>query len=130
LTVTAELIHPTASADGEAEAETVGGVRSIFNETLIVVEFPALSVAVPLTIWFAPWVLSVIGEVQLAIVELELLQVKLTVAAELFQPFEFGEGEICAVIVGAGGGAGIATDAVVLALPVSLRPSFTVRVTE
>ena len=47
LTVTLELFHPLASGPGEAVATISGGVKAIFNITLAVAEFPAISVTVP-----------------------------------------------------------------------------------
>jgi len=41
-----------------------GGVRSMFNVTLAVLVFPAVSVTVPVMTWFAPAVLTTIGDVQ------------------------------------------------------------------
>jgi len=50
VTVTLELFQPAAFAAGEATTVIVGGVVAMLTVALAVVEFPAMSVAVPVTI--------------------------------------------------------------------------------
>src|SRR5258708_7769860 len=89
LTVTLELFHPYASGTGDAGAVILGGVNAIFSSTFAVAEFPATSATVPVTIWFAPSVLTVWGCGQLAIGAVVAVQLNVTVTAELFQPLAF-----------------------------------------
>src|SRR5260370_9007340 len=91
----------------------VGGARGLFG-------------GVPCTIWLAPSVVTVTGEVQVLIPEIESMQVNVTVTLELFQPLAFGAGLTVAVIFGGGGSV---MDAEVVELPVTFRPSSTVSVT-
>ncbi|MEK7426875.1 MAG: hypothetical protein AAB131_23895 [Actinomycetota bacterium] len=62
--------------------------------------FPALSVAVPMTAWLAPSVVTVTGLVQESIPEVVSWQVNVTVTLAWFQPSALGGGETAAVIVG------------------------------
>lgn len=77
-----------------------GGVKSRFTVMLVEDELVAVSVAVPVTTWLAPAVLTVTGEEQLEIGAPPGIQVKDTVTAELFQPLAFGGGTGVAVIPG------------------------------
>src|SRR3990172_9483319 len=76
-----------------------GWVWSRLITTLVVAELPALSTAVPVTVWFAPSVDTVDGAGQYAI-PLASEHVKVTITSELFHPAAFGVGETEAVIVG------------------------------
>src|SRR5687768_4989233 len=55
--------------------------------TVADLELPALSVAVPVTDWSAPSLLSVVLPTQVAMSDSPSAQVKLTVTAALYQPF-------------------------------------------
>jgi hypothetical protein len=61
LTVTAVLFHPAPFGGGDGLAAIVGGVKSMFTVAVTVAVFPATSVAVPVTDWFAPSVVSLTG---------------------------------------------------------------------
>src|SRR5271168_3163224 len=78
----------------------VGGVLSRLTMTLAVAVLPALSVAVPLMVWFAASVETTMGAGQTAMPEPESEHVKVTVTLELFQPLALGAGAATAVIVG------------------------------
>lgn len=101
LTVTFVLFQPCAFAAGDPAAAIDGSVSSTFRLTLVDAVFPATSVAVPDTVWFAPLEETRIGCGHCAIPESESEQVKLTVTFELFHPAESGVGETLAVIDGA-----------------------------
>jgi len=62
---------------------------------------PALSTAVPVNVWLAPWIETVIGLLQEAMPDSASPQLKVTVTFELFQPFTLGAGVRVAVMVGA-----------------------------
>jgi hypothetical protein len=72
----------------------------MLSDTCAVAELPATSVTVPLTTWFAPSVLMVCACGQVASGAVVLVQVKVTVTAELFQPLALGWGDTEAVICG------------------------------
>src|SRR5271163_1427816 len=95
---------------GVTAAVMVGGVLSRFTMTFAVAVFPALSVAVPLTVWLAASVETVMGAGQVAMPEPESEQVNVTVTLELFQPLALGAGAATAVM--AGGVLSIFTDKV------------------
>ena len=57
VTVTFVLFQPAAFGAGEITPAIVGGAVPIFKVTVAVAAFPATSVAVPVTTWFAPPVL-------------------------------------------------------------------------
>jgi hypothetical protein len=101
LTVTFVLFQPCALAAGKAEAAIDGSVSSTFKLTLVDAVFPAASVAVPETTWFAPLEETRIGCGHCAIPEGKSEQLKLTVTFVLFHPAESGVGETLAVIDGA-----------------------------
>lgn len=84
---------------GEATAIT-GGVLSIFNVTCAVAVLPALSVAVPEMIWFAPSVLTRAAGEQAAIPERASEQLNVTVTLLLFHPAALAAGFAVAVMVG------------------------------
>ena len=100
VTVTAVLFHPAELAEGETDAEIVGAVCSRFTFAEAVAVFPATSVAVPETGWFAPSVEMSVDEGQDATPESESLQVKLTVTGLISHPLLFGAGEIFGIRVG------------------------------
>lgn len=100
VTVTFELFQPLAFGAGDCSAVMIEGVLSRLIVTLVVAVFPAVSVAVPETTWFAPSVLTITGDGQVCIGLLPAVQVNVTVTFELFQPLAFGPGEATAVIVG------------------------------
>jgi hypothetical protein len=53
--VTGPLFQPCAFEWGLSATEIVGGVRSMPNALLVTdAVLPAMSIAVPLTVWFAP----------------------------------------------------------------------------
>ena len=100
LAVTFELFHLAALAAGVSVVVTTGAVLSSLTiiETLAV--FPALSVAVPLTVWLAICVLTVTGAVHVAIPDVLSAQVNVTTTLLLFQPAALGAGCATPVIVG------------------------------
>jgi hypothetical protein len=73
----------------------------MFTLTVVVAEFPATSVAVPLKTWFKPVVVTLIGLGQFATPDSasEHANVMVTGVVVLI-PFAFGAGEMEAVIVG------------------------------
>src|SRR5260370_38428587 len=64
----------------------------MFTVTLLLAVFPATSVAVPVTIWLALSAVTATGAAQNATPLSASEQVKLTVTADLFQPFASGDG--------------------------------------
>ena len=100
-TATSPLYQPFAFAAGYVGVMT-GGVRSMFTSvTAARLLFPALSVAVPLTLWPAPSLLRTVDAgVQLAIPDSASAQLKVTVTGELFQPLEFAAGVRAPAIAG------------------------------
>jgi len=77
-----------------------GGVLSILRETEVLALLPALSVAVPLTTWLAPSVVTVTGAGHVATPEELSVQVNVTVTFVLFHPAALDAGETWAVITG------------------------------
>src|SRR5258708_3904555 len=100
LTVTLELFQPAASGGGLIVPEMVGGVMSRFTVTDVVAVFPAKSVAVPETTWFAPSMVTATGGGQNATPLVLSEHVKLTVTLELFHPAGFGSGLRLAEMIG------------------------------
>src|SRR5260370_4864173 len=100
LTVTLELFQPAASGGGLIVPEMVGGVMSRFTVTDVVAVFPAKSVAVPETTWFAPSMVTATGGGQNATPLVLSEHVKLTVTLELFHPAGLGSGLRLAVMIG------------------------------
>jgi hypothetical protein len=102
LTVTATLFHPLELAAGDLELVIEGAVLSILiPETVPDPVFPALSVQLALLDWPEPsdeTSCGVTGPV--ATPERESVQLNVTVTSPLFQPFEFGEGEVKPVTTG------------------------------
>src|SRR5258708_4596956 len=98
--VTVPPTEPSAFGAGLSATVTPGAVLSSFTVTLVVAEFPALSVAVPVTAWPAVSVLIVTGAVQVATPEPASAHVNVTVTLLLFQPLPFGAGLTAATIVG------------------------------
>src|SRR5260370_25366576 len=72
----------------------------MFTVTLVLAVFPATSVAVPVTIWLALSAVTATVAAQNATPLSASEQVKLTVTAELFQPFASGGGLIAAKMFG------------------------------
>ena len=97
---TSVLFQPAAFAGGAALALSNGGVRSILTVTGSCAVLPARSVAVPVTTWFAPSVLTGIGPEQLATPEPVAEQVNVTMTGVLFHPAALGDGAMLAVIMG------------------------------
>src|SRR5687768_15088506 len=65
-----------------------GGVRSMLRPpTAALSLLPALSIAVPVTLWLEPSVLTVVSGVLLKIPEVASLLAKCTVTGPLFQPY-------------------------------------------
>src|SRR3954453_23231508 len=64
----------------------VGPVLSMLTPMVVVAVLPALSVAVPVTIWFSPSPVTVTGLVQRATPDSESEQVNVTITSPLFQP--------------------------------------------
>jgi hypothetical protein len=111
LTVTAELFQPAAFGATDRDALMLGAVLSmLMPDTVALALLPALSVAVPVTDWFAPSIDSVVGALQLATPESASVHVKLTVTSVLFQPAALPAGSASPMIVGGtisiGGGGG------------------------
>lgn len=100
MTVTLELFQPAALAAGLAAEVMVGTVVSMFTVSVAVALFPALSVPVPFTAWFAPWVVRVVGPEQVDTPEVASVQAKLTVTDDLFQPKLSATGVWLGVMVG------------------------------
>ena len=99
-TVTFELFHPLALGAGDATAVIVGGVLSIFTDTVAEDVLPALSVTDPVT-GVMPSVVTVTAAGQVpARPESASEQVKVTVTLELFQPLALAAGDCAAVMTG------------------------------
>jgi hypothetical protein len=102
VTVTAVLFQPAAFGGGLCDAVTCGGVLSILRVTLVLAEFPAPSVAVPLMDWPTPSVVTVTGGGQTTLADAPPPHVNVTVTWVLFQPAAFGVGSADAAIVSTG----------------------------
>lgn len=68
---------------------TIGEVLSMFMVAEVDVLLPALSTAVPVTVWLAPSLPKVTGSLHDDMPERLSEHEKLTVTSELFQPLEF-----------------------------------------
>src|SRR5947209_4941412 len=101
LAVTLLLFQLAALGAGESVVVTAGGVLSILRLRELLAVFPALSVAVPEIVCFAPSVLTVVAAGQVATPDRLSEQVKDTVTLLLFQPAAFAAGLAVALIVGA-----------------------------
>jgi len=99
------LFQPLPDAAGDWVGVMLGGVLSKLTVAHAVADRPVLSTALAQNDWFAPSVFTTIGEGQLASGLEPDAHVKVTVTSVLFQPFEFGAGEMTAMIDGAVGGA-------------------------
>lgn len=97
-TTIALLFQPWPFAAGTAEAVIVGPVLSRATVRLTVPAFPAMSAAVPVTVW-VPSAVSVTGGEQVARPDSASAHSKVTVTLLLFQP-STGVGDTLAVIVG------------------------------
>ena len=95
------LFHPWPFGGGAADAVTVGAVRSTLTVTDVVVVFPALSVAVPCTIWLAPSDDTTFGGEHEAMPDRSSAQTNVTVAFWVSQPAALDAGVTEATIVGA-----------------------------
>ena len=97
-TVTGEvkILDPLA---GEVTLR-LGGVLSSFTVTAAVAVFPALSTAVPSTLWPAVSVVTVTGPLQDPIPLIPSEQTKLTVGLELFHPAAFRAGVTLPTMLG------------------------------
>ena len=100
---TPERLSETAPATARFAAATVtpfagelilttGGVSSMLKLRDVLLLFPALSVADPETVWFAPSEVMLVGEGHDATPDRASVQEKLTVTGELFQPAKLGAG--------------------------------------
>jgi hypothetical protein len=78
----------------------LGGVLSSFTVTAAVALFPALSTAVPCTLWPAVSVVTVTGPLQDPIPLIPSEQTKLIVGLELFHPAAFGAGVTVPTMLG------------------------------
>src|SRR5580765_2020507 len=99
-TVTSWLCQPKLLAWADNTARIVGGARSIFSLTSVEAVLPAVSVAAPVTTWFAPSLDTVCGGAQNATPERSSPHSKLTWTSVLFQPLAFAAGLGSARIVG------------------------------
>lgn len=102
-TVTSVLFHPLALGDGEADADALGGVLSMWiPPTVVEPELPAWSEQEPAADWLAPSVVTITSAevVPAAGPESASLQLKLTVTSVLFQPKPFAAGDGVPVTVG------------------------------
>jgi len=79
---------------------SVGGVLSMLSVTLTLAEFPARSVAVPLTTCPKPSVVTITGSLTEAIPESESAATNVTATSVLFQPLVLGGGFREIVMVG------------------------------
>src|SRR5919202_3394502 len=77
-----------------------GLVLSMLTDAGSVAVLPALSFAVPVTVWALPSVVTLCGPVQLAIPDSASLHWKVTVTLVLFQPSAFAAGDWVCPIVG------------------------------
>ena len=100
VTVAFPFSHPAAVGSGATVAEIVGTVLSMFSVTLATAVLPALSVAVPLTTWPWPSVLTSREGGHVAIPDPESLHAKLTWTSVRFQPAALATGDALAVMVG------------------------------
>jgi len=96
VTLPADTVAPSC---GEVTA-IAGRVLSMFSVTLTCPVFPLASRAVPVATWPIPSVVTTIGAGQLWTGALAAVQVKDTVAVQLFQPAALGAGQTEAVIAG------------------------------
>src|SRR5712691_11549866 len=99
-TLTSVLFQPLPLAAGVAVAVTAGGVRSMLIVTLAEAVLPALSTAVPLTVWLAPSVPTTTVAGQVSIPERTSVHVNPALTGVLFQPLPLGAGEPAPVIAG------------------------------
>src|SRR5205085_10339624 len=89
-TLTLELFQPLEFGVGDAVGRSTGGVLSRLIGICAVAVLPALSVATPVTILFAPSVLTVTGAGQLATPLVLSKQVKLTTTFAILRHSEGG----------------------------------------
>jgi hypothetical protein len=100
VTVTFDVYMPDPFAGGEVVSVMVGGVLSMLSVTPSAAVFPALSVAVPETTWFAPSVVTVCGGGPVATPDSASAQTNVTVTFVLFHPAALGGGTMDAAMVG------------------------------
>src|SRR5262249_10533486 len=100
-TVTFVLFQLFVLAAGKAEAVIASDADSTFNVTVAgSEEFPATSVAVPLNVWLAPRVVTLMGRGHVATPDVASEQMNVMVAGATTTPFEFGAGTTAELIVG------------------------------
>ena len=100
VTVALPFSHPAAVGSGATVAEIVGAVLSMLSVTLAAAVLPALSVAVPVTTWPWPSVLTSRDAGHVATPDPESLHAKLTWTSVRFQPAALATGDALAVMVG------------------------------
>src|SRR5512144_2485672 len=86
LTMTSARYQSLAFGRRSRDPLIVGFVWSMFTVAVSLAEFPALSYAVPVTVWLAPSLSSVVGSLQLATPDRASVHWKLTSTGVLFQP--------------------------------------------
>ena len=101
MTVALPFSHPAAVGSGATVAEIVGAVLSMLSVTLAAAVLPAVSVAVPLTTWPAPSVVTTRGAGHEAIPDRSSAQTNVTVVLPFSHPVAVGSGAMVAEIVGA-----------------------------
>ena len=101
LAVTLLLFQTAPLGAGESAVVIAGGVLSILRLRDVPAVFPALSVAVPEILCFAPSVLTVVAAGQAATPDRPSEQVNATVTLLLFQPAALAAGVAVELMVGA-----------------------------
>src|SRR5512140_497737 len=87
VTATAPRSQPVAVAAGVRVAVVLGAVLSMsIPPTVVVFMFPARSVAVPVTLWPCPSVVTVVGGAQVATPDVSSVQAKLTTTSLVLHP--------------------------------------------
>src|SRR6266508_28308 len=100
-TVTSWLYQPSALGSVAGAPARCGAVRSmLMSSTVASLPLPALSCALPVTLWPAPWFSSRPPPMHPAIPDSASSQVKPTRTGVLFQPLAFAVGVRLGVIVG------------------------------
>ncbi len=106
VTVTSALYQPRplaarfAFGARSAAAVIAGSVLSMLTSALSVAVLPALSVAVPVTVWSSPSVEITLSAVHEAMPEVASAQTNFTVTFVRFQPLAFASGDCVWLIVG------------------------------
>ena len=117
LTVTSSLYQPFALEARSGAPAMVGLILSMLTSALFVAEFPALSKAVPETIWCAPLDASVEPGGHVATPETVSAHVKSMSTLVLFQPLALGSGSCVWEIVGLDLSSKTVADCVLSTLP-------------